>query len=359
MNTAELASAYRDWTMKSLAGFPKQRGLDFLAGDPKPPVTLRLFNGERPDPYAHSFEQRLRLLGIDVSTIPRPNTVEVDIGERLGRAPNRMPGVWEMPQAAVLLGIDRFGHIRHDAIRVAAKRFDDLMRAAHSFADDLSRETAIALVTDQLAGAPHAMDDIRRPYAEQYFGTGLFDLGPNEIVLDAGAAVGDSLQKFVAQQPTFDAYYAFEPDAAFSALLTQAVAGTKAQVSTVPLAEKSGTVYLDDKPGTGNTHLADSGRAVQALSIDDFLAGRPITILKMDVEGAEPVLLRGAQKSIERFKPKLLISIYHDVAHLAEIPNLIRSFRPDYRMYLRHHTEADETTSWPGMFFCETVLYAI
>ena len=48
-------------------------------------------------------------------------------------------------------------------------------------------------------------------------------------------------------------------------------------------------------------------------------------------------------------KPKLAISLYHKYDDFYEIPNLILSFRPDYKLYIRHASEQ----LW------ETVLFAI
>ena len=79
----------------------------------------------------------------------------------------------------------------------------------------------------------------------------------------------------------------------------------------------------------------------------------------MDVEGAEPDLLLGAKNTIRRYRPKLMISAYHQADHLFEIPELIRAMVPDYKLYVRNHTWATATESWPGSFFCETVVYAV
>ena len=67
----------------------------------------------------------------------------------------------------------------------------------------------------------------------------------------------------------------------------------------------------------------------------------------MDIEGSEVKALKGAEKTIKKYKPKLAISIYHKWDDLREIPNLINNFRDDYSFYL------DCTTGFGG----EAVLY--
>ena len=69
----------------------------------------------------------------------------------------------------------------------------------------------------------------------------------------------------------------------------------------------------------------------------------------MDIEGAELDTLKGAQKTILKYRPKLAICVYHKPEDLLTIPSYILSLHKDYRLYLRNYM-------MPGR---ETVLYAI
>lgn len=94
------------------------------------------------------------------------------------------------------------------------------------------------------------------------------------------------------------------------------------------------------------------GSAVPLARIDDLLAdGRTdrIDFIKMDVEGSELAALRGALASLQRFRPRLAISIYHRPNDYYEISDFIHDLGLGYRLYLEHYTIYDE----------ETVLYAI
>ena len=59
--------------------------------------------------------------------------------------------------------------------------------------------------------------------------------------------------------------------------------------------------------------------------------------------------LIGAKNSINKFKPKLAISLYHKPDDLFEIINYININHPYYDLYLNHYTIHNE----------ETVLYCI
>ena len=86
---------------------------------------------------------------------------------------------------------------------------------------------------------------------------------------------------------------------------------------------------------------------VESKSIDDFVAQtnlQKLDFMKMDIEGSEQAALRGATKTLQRFRPKLAISVYHLIDDLIEIPKIIKSILPDYQFYLEHHSiHASET----------------
>jgi hypothetical protein len=68
----------------------------------------------------------------------------------------------------------------------------------------------------------------------------------------------------------------------------------------------------------------------------------------MDIEGSEHSALLGSRATIERFCPKLAISIYHRPEDLYEIIELIHSIEHRYQMYVEQYTAHDE----------EVILYA-
>jgi FkbM family methyltransferase len=87
----------------------------------------------------------------------------------------------------------------------------------------------------------------------------------------------------------------------------------------------------DDQPNSGNGSVClDEGVQqfrVNAVSLDAFCEEfliRP-DVLKMDVEGAEYEVLRGAKRVIAQFRPKLLIELHHFDGNLAAhpVPDLV------------------------------------
>ena len=92
----------------------------------------------------------------------------------------------------------------------------------------------------------------------------------------------------------------------------------------------------------------DIATRIKVNSIDNVCAGDKVTFIKMDIEGSELAALEGAVRVIKRDKPRLAICVYHKPEDLYEIPFWIKETVPEYKLYLRHHTNA----------IIETVLYA-
>ena len=89
---------------------------------------------------------------------------------------------------------------------------------------------------------------------------------------------------------------------------------------------------------------------VPVVAIDRVVAEEDkVTFIKMDVEGAELESLKGAKETILRNKPKLAICIYHKPDDLIDIPLYINELVPEYKLYIRHHSNDRG----------ETALYAV
>jgi len=106
----------------------------------------------------------------------------------------------------------------------------------------------------------------------------------------------------------------------------------------------SGGMDLIESP---NTEIV----IIKTITLDTFIENNNInniSLIKMDIEGAEMEALAGAEKTIKSFKPNLAISIYHKKEHLYEIPELLKIYNPDYKFALGFYSPT----------FIDTVLYA-
>ena len=81
--------------------------------------------------------------------------------------------------------------------------------------------------------------------------------------------------------------------------------------------------------------------SVESITIDEFVDENKINrldFIKLDVEGSELEVLKGGERSIRKFKPKLAISIYHKLEHFFEIPLYLNKILPDWSFHLSLHS---------------------
>lgn len=100
------------------------------------------------------------------------------------------------------------------------------------------------------------------------------------------------------------------------------------------------------------TKTDDFNEETLTISIDDLVKERnipKIDFIKMDIESAEMNALKGATQTIQTFRPKLAIAIYHQVNDFANVVNFIAELDLEYKFYLGHYT----------IYAQETILFAV
>lgn len=185
----------------------------------------------------------------------------------------------------------------------------------------------------------------------QYFDSDIFKLTKDEILIDGGAFTGDTAEAFILQtNGEFSKIYSFEPEKdKHSDFLNKYSSYKNIELIPCGLWRKKDMLKFSAE-NTGSSRLNEYGNTeINVISIDEFLNGRPVTLIKMDIEGAELDALRGAEKTIKKYRPKLAICAYHNPLDIVNIPLYIKELIPEYKIYLRHYYENSS----------ETVCYAI
>ena len=190
------------------------------------------------------------------------------------------------------------------------------------------------------------------PPNNQYFDPEIINLTENEVFVDGGigrfGSATKSFLEFVNNQ--YDHCYGFEPDIN-NFTKVQRIFNETPDFTLTNKGLWGNETLLNFKSGfNSSSKLDDLGREVEVTSLDTFFSDKnPPTLIKLDVEGAEFCALEGTERIIKKHKPKLAICVYHKPEDLYTLPELVKSYRDDYRFYLRHYTDAGH----------ETVFYAI
>jgi len=189
---------------------------------------------------------------------------------------------------------------------------------------------------------------------EQYRYKDIVEPAIGEVVLDIGASVGDTSLWFSKKVGSTGKVYAFEPEPKnFQILLGNIEQNNVKNVTplNIGLSDREGRMKIVS--GGSASFLAESeGEAeVTVTTIDEFVRDNKlpkVDFIKMDVEGHEMNVLRGANETMRAFKPKMALSAYHRGDDLVTLPKLLITINEDYKFYLGHFAP-----SWT-----DTVLFA-
>ena len=222
------------------------------------------------------------------------------------------------------------------------------------FNDERSVETYNAILIAMLTGSVDSCRAVMEK--DMYFAIPEFSGTFDEIFVDAGAFVGDTIERFIWENlGTFRHIYAFEPGLRQFLALQQRMLRLSSEwaleqdcVTAVRagLASENSRMnysFLYDSPlrhGLITEHLENTENnsdSIEVYSLDSFLKGNAVTFIKADVEGMEMDILRGAQTTIRRHKPKMALCVYHYPSDLFEVAEYVRALVPDYKFCLRQH----------------------
>lgn len=168
-----------------------------------------------------------------------------------------------------------------------------------------------------------------------------------DVVLDVGCS-GDTAWMFRKQTGDGGRVYVFEPiSAQIAAIQVKCRENSWDNVEVLPYG-------LWDEPSSAEIAVAGAcsslmtsrkgvpTETIALMPLDVVVRERQwdrVDFIKMDVEGAEQKALVGCRETIERFAPRLAISIYHLGDDMVRIPQLINGMHVDYRYYLRHYSD--------------------
>jgi FkbM family methyltransferase len=186
------------------------------------------------------------------------------------------------------------------------------------------------LVLPYLVNKPEVLEAF---YIEGPYEMGNIKLSPGDTVIDCGANFG----LFSAVAATKDCrVFAFEPIPEIRKRL-QITANMYSSINVCPyaLSDKAETVmFQENNSNLGASHMSYKGTVeAEAITLDGYVEQnniQSVDFIKADIEGAERLMLKGAQETIRRFHPKISICTYHLPDDPAVLRELILQACPDY-----------------------------
>jgi len=205
-----------------------------------------------------------------------------------------------------------------------------------------------------------------------------YNLHEKQIIIDVGAALGVTAQKFSKAFPTSDVY-AFEPMPSTFQSLDKNVSANKKIIPvnkglgkeegefTIHLSKRiTSSSFLEMKKNISNEFFSDNIKEVGAETVKvstldkEIPADKSISILKMDVQGYELEVLKGGTETLKRTALILVemqnhdlysnAPMYYDIdlflrEHGFELQDIIPSIRQDKKLY-----------EWDGIYINKNIL---
>ncbi|MGH2564314.1 MAG: FkbM family methyltransferase, partial [Ginsengibacter sp.] len=180
-------------------------------------------------------------------------------------------------------------------------------------------------------------DFIIEQYAYKLNDRHIVNAEPGDVVLDIGGCWGDTALYFAHKVGENGEVFSFEfipNNIKIHKLNTGLNTSLEKRIHLVenPVSEIAGqTIYYIDKgPGSFvyDKPFENQTGSATSISVDDFVNKKNISkvdFIKMDIEGSEPMALKGAINTIKKFRPKLAISIYHSMDDFVNIPLWLNS----------------------------------
>lgn len=227
---------------------------------------------------------------------------------------------------------------------------DKIQQVYDSLADDYSRKVYAHIINFKISGKIEYLSAVTTSKEEIY--KKIIRPVSNETYIDLGAYNGDTIKELMEfTHGRYSSVYAFEPDRKNFKKLAKFISGMNHIYAYNAAAWCMDTqLPFSAKAGRQSAISADSDNMIDARSVDSVLSGKAATIIKMDVEGFEREAIWGSALTIAHYAPKLMISLYHRNEDIFELPLLIKSLNPAYKLYIRHQLYIP---AW------ETNLYAV
>jgi len=144
-----------------------------------------------------------------------------------------------------------------------------------------------------------------------------------DVVLDVGANIGYYTVIFSKLVGEFGKVFAFEPTKHFREVLKQNVESNKLkniEIIDVGLSNKTQKLSIDIGPSSATLHSPDGydhivgNEDISLITLDEFIRSRKlekIDFIKIDIDGHEPLLFKGAWETLDKYSPVIIFEVSH------------------------------------------------
>ncbi len=237
---------------------------------------------------------------------------------------------------------------------IILEHMEQIQKVYAMLADQESKDYYLRFLKACLTRNPFFYKDNPRCINSYEYKTDLACLGLHggEVILDCGAFNGDTARLFRKITNNNCEVYCFEPVTENYNEMVEWIRREQIEKVHAVHVGVGKEKYLDKvysteekttKGAVGSNRFNSNSPVISEIQVDtldNMLGETKVDYIKMDIEGAEMDALRGGKKVIERNHPQMLISAYHKIADMWEVPEFVLGIHPDYRIFLGHQPHA-------------------
>jgi FkbM family methyltransferase len=226
----------------------------------------------------------------------------------------------------------------HEFVRTHQEEFQ---KAYDLFEDELSRETFIAAINTKISKDLRFINPFVR-LDHLYFATSEFPFSNNETLLDIGGFNGDTIKDFhQITKGKYNEIISLEPLPKIYHQLLNTIESLGITEKCTPLQigawhEKALLSFSNTDMDIDSKILIGAEDTIDVDTIDSILKklGVSVSLIKMDINGAEFNALMGAEKTMQVDKPNIAVKM-HVKEDFYRIPILLKKIAPEMKVYLR------------------------
>lgn len=219
------------------------------------------------------------------------------------------------------------------------KNLDKLQEVYESLIDEESKKVFRGYWLGNIASR---LGDIVHANTPHYICAG-FIPERGAIVIDGGLCDGGTSVRF--SQMGYKVY-GFEMDKTNYEVARKVGEKNNFVVENLGLGAYNHAMTYSHMPNPGASRIDPNGNeTAQIVTLDSYVREKNlprVDFIKLDVEGAELDVLKGAATTISRFKPILALSAYHKLDDFWTLWGFVKSIRPDYEFAMRQFVISKE-----------------
>ncbi len=218
---------------------------------------------------------------------------------------------------------------------------DDFVWLYEHLGDYRSKKTLYSILNNWYQYDFVTTTEAQETMFDDYFDLDLVKCSKDEVIVDLGAYIGDTIHSYIKNYGS-DCYkkiYCYEiTPSTFDLLQENLKDYPNVECRMKGIGDKTENLKLMDHKtsASANTLSNDENGNVVMTTLDADIKEK-ITLIKADIEGFEQKALMGSKRHIEKDRPKLLFSVYHNNEDLWKIAKMIYEIEQSYSFYLRYH----------------------